>query len=389
MTEPQVMILDSLVTSPVTAFSQFGNGPLTAITADNHLYVLNGERFSPLSSPDSMRITAAAFRSPNEGMAIGTTTSKPDTGGGGSFTLAWIILGLLIVFLGGLVWSIIHTIRRKQWKILSAIGLSIVAIVVFFLHFVSFGNSSTQFTFDPGTHYVGETGQPSSLVALTTDAGAHWRRFSLGTNFYLTACAPVDSAYLITTYASPDHLDGDLWKVPIDSANHPGLFSPGRALWGIAESDSTVFAYGTDISVWHTGNPWQSVRGEVFRTNLRLDTVNVLELASNGGIISLSAEDSANFWAVTRNHILKKYSNASVSTVPFVAGSLPMKVAAVSSNDIAVLDSLGHIFLSRDDGTSWQSLSLPDSTQASAMIGMAGTLYAADDRGKVFRIALE
>ncbi|MFI5201289.1 MAG: hypothetical protein ACHQNE_02765, partial [Candidatus Kapaibacterium sp.] len=353
------------------------------------LYLWNGEHLAPIATPNTMTVTSAAFRSPREGMAIGTTKSNPGNQSGGSFIIGWVILALLVLFLGGLVWGIIHTIRRKQWKILSALVLGIVAIVVLILYFVNFGNSPKQFTFNPGTHYVGETGQPSSLVAITTDAGDHWRTLTLGTNFYLTGCAPVDSAYLIITYASMDHLDGDLWKVPVDSLHPAGLFSPGRALWGIAESDSMVFVYGTDISVAHVGNPWQSVRGEVFRTNLRLDTVNVLELSSNGGIISLSAEDSANFWAVTRNHLLKKNSNAIVSAVSFVAESLPMKIATISPNDIAVLDSVGHIFVSRDDGTSWQSLSLPDSTQASAIIGMAGTLYAADDRGKVFRIALE
>jgi hypothetical protein len=310
----QVVPIEPLGKSPVTEFSQFGNGPVLALTADHKLYHLNGETWSGISTPNTMRVVGAAFRSQNEGMVIGTTTNNPGSGGG-SFIMGWAILGFLIAIIVGLIYAIVRLIRHRRWKLLSAAGVGIIAVIVLFLHFVKFNNQTTRtFSFDAGTHYLGETGQPGNQVALTADGGMHWRSFSLGTNFYLTACAPVDSAYLVTTYASPDHLDGDLWRVPLDSIAKPGLFDAARALWGIAKSDSTVFAYGTDISVAHIGNPWRSVRGEVLRTDDRLDSLTILNISSNGGIVSLSAiKNGAEFWAVTRDHHLKWYSKERIT----------------------------------------------------------------------------
>jgi hypothetical protein len=64
-----------------------------------------------------------------------------------------------------------------------------------------------------------------------------------------------------------------------------------------------------------------------------------------------------------------------------------MKIAAVSPNSIAALDSLGRIFVTHDTAHSWQPIALPDSSRITAIVGTNRTLYIGDDRGKVFCVS--
>ncbi|GEM_PF-4995979 len=370
----------------VIQFNHDVNGPLVALDNASNLYEWQEGHWVSIAPPPGLKITAMTFRNMKEGLLIGIKPGEAGSGGG-SFIYAWLILGLLLIIVGFALYGIIRLIKKKRWKLLTALGLVIVAVVILFKLFVNTTVPKRQFAFETGSHYVGETGQPTYNLAMTTDEGAHWYRFSLPTNFYLTGVSSVDSAYLVTSYASPDHLDGDLWKIPTDTGRHVGLFAAARALWGIDVSDSNVFAYGTDISVSHIGNPWQSVPGEVLSSNNRLDTVSFLSLKSNGGVISLSCiPRTHDFWVVTRDHNIIKDSGNTVTSISFQVGHVPTKIVALSRSDIAVLDSVGQSFISHDGGKSWEMIALPSTARMHDIARGERSLLIGGDSGHVFSV---
>jgi hypothetical protein len=382
-----IVLFDPVAAAPIAKglrLTSVGDGPVVAV-GESSIRVLRDSGWSQLSIPQIPHITSAAFKSTTEGVVLGTSQTAVSSSGGGGGAFVWVILITAVLLslsiLALLIWSLI----KRRW-IVFGISAGVLALIALLLwQFVSLSPIDDKFTFrQGGSHYYTGENQPDNVVALTSDGGAHWRTISLPTNFYITGCVPVKSGYLVSSFASQEHLDGDLWLVLSSSPSQAALFSPARALWGMARADADIYAFGTEPVVAHIGNSWQTVPGDILHTTATLDSLSFIPSGSPNGIVALSPF-KAGFLALGKDHDLYLYANRKMLRLRLPVGFAPTAIAAIANSSYVAVDSAGRFIASTNAGIAWQPEELPSHLAAASICCSKGTLYVADSVGNVFR----
>jgi len=379
----QLLTLPSPDSGSIVGLAGTDDGKVIASSSTHNLFVLRDSQWVNIHVPDGITISNFAFSSPNEGIIVGQSLNqKVDENSHEGI----LILTIVVVLISLIIYSIIRFIRKKRWKFLlilcSIILIAICGVVALIKH-----PSTKTFEFEEGSHYL-ENGQSSCPVFYTRDGGNHWKSIAIPTNFHLSSSCLIDSGYLISSYGSESHLDGDLWKLESKQIDKPLLWGACRALRGIKNEDKSIIAFGSNVSVAIIGNPWAKIPGEIIQMPASLDSANFTDLPNHLSVISVAAGSNGIIWAISENK--KLYSVQNRNYISEIATPIDgnMKDVEILGQMLLILSNQGDIWSSQVNSNAWKKVPLDGLHRINSILRIKDEIFLGGDKGFISKLLM-
>ncbi|MFA5032735.1 MAG: hypothetical protein WC614_06930 [bacterium] len=324
-----------------------------------------------INTPDEIQIKKFFFKNEKEGIVVGIPksivnelTASQRSEQHEDLTTSVIIFGIIIIIFGGIIFGVYKSFTKWRWKILYAT----IPLVVLMAYCIWHRNSITkeELSFNYGQHvFLGKT-EYNSKAAITTDGGNKWSVFDIKTNFELTDIACVNNNYLISSFASKSHEDGDIWLVREDTLQAM-LLGVYRGLTGIRESidKNQVVAYGTDRTVMITGktDELKGTKGEIILFDIfdtKAKNCKVIDIQGKEIVISLDMLQDGTIWIITQSRKILKYNRQNWETIENQEVIGANKIIFLDSHNGYILNKKGKFFYSVDGGVQWNKFEFED-----------------------------
>ena len=356
-----------------TGFILSQGSKLFRITSDNATALIQ--------TPDNILIQHMAFKNEQQGIIVGVPKSPGNKLNETNHTGIWLPLGSLLL-IAALGFGIYKALRK--WKLNFLYFLIALLVLTALYLFAPFGKNNEQkeklFFATKGFHWFSDKPFYNRIAALTNNGGKTWKSVEIPTNFDLTGVVASNNSYYISTYASKNHKDGDIWRIDINDGDLPGIFSAKRGLSGITYQDNKIIAFGTDVVVaFVPQSRMVKTKGEILEFDEQLENLKAMDIQGEKQVNALSVLPGNIIWAIDSDGHLCKFSENKWAIENRNEISNPCKIQFLDAETGFVLSNDGKLKYTRDGGEKWTDYNMEggtkllDITKQSNHIGVFGT----------------
>jgi hypothetical protein len=355
MEKIEIKSINTHINNDIITGQLFGKESGFFVTNNSKLFRITSDSTNELvNTPDSINITNLVFKNENEGIIIGI---PKDLNNKTNHTISpTLLLVLAVVILTGLIVGIYKGLKKWKLKFLYVLVPLITFIIIYFQFPFGENEQDEKLYFENGSHYYSETNTYDGMAAFTNNGGKTWKTIIVPTNFELTGLIYLNNKYYISSFASQQHLDGDVWCInPQDKKISISSFATKRGLNGLTVyNGNKILAYGTErVTAFLPESKMVKTKGEIIIFDEKLNTLLPLDIEGENQITSLSLLPDNTIWAISSDKKIYRLSENKWRLVNIDGFADPTKIIFLDAEVGFILNKNGQMKYTENQGKNW------------------------------------